>query len=757
MTAARRSMSRVVQIGPSPLRWLTHLALALALIVTIARFITPDALRDPWETAPGGEIVSVAPGASTALVFDLVAALPALLVLVRRAVDREFRLFLHPGHVVLLALAGWMMLSTSWAADRFAAAVTSAHFAAAACLLWAMSQLVRDSAKSRLVAALCFGLMLVLVAQSVLYKFVDVPQNIAYWNEHKPEILRSHNWEPDSFSARQFEQKLKRGELVGFFNSANTLGAVGVLLFFACIGIGIQKLADGEVPQWSAVIVVTVVALVWIGWCAQSKTVAATPTLGAIVLCGWFVFAPQLRARHRLVFFTGLFVVAVALVAVVGHGLYHKGLFPGHFSNSLDFRWKYWTAAAAIFKDHPIIGVGWFNFGPSYLAHRLPQAAEEIKDPHSFIVRFFVELGLIGGTLALLWLVRMAWELTVPREPSQVNSTAADQKKQSDSALSKLTLRFVIPVLLLGMLLSIIATVDINISALDIVLLLMRPVLYALVLLVGTIAVCLRSSTTLDDRPAPWIYYCTLTGIGLFLLHNLIDFSWFEPGAMFIFMVLIGSALGMSNAKPIGSLSRAMAIGLACLLALCWLTAAVGFVGPVIAAEQLAQSANESIRTANPRQPDDLASHFHAAADNLQSAAQLVPYNSDYLYRAAVARINLHQLEPAKKLVAQCKQVNPLSGDAYLLDANIQLSSRSPEQSAVMADFQTLLKLNPNDVSLHVQFGRALDRFGRKTEAAEQYDAAIAADAGLAPGEPKRMTRAQIDQLKAAASVDRAR
>ena len=61
-----------------------------------------------------------------------------------------------------------------------------------------------------------------------------------------------------------------------------------------------------------------------------------------------------------------------------------------------------------------------------------------------------------------------------------------------------------------------------------------------------------------DDRPAPWLLTATLVALGLFLLHNLIDFSLFEPGIMFLFMFLCGSALGARKreARNLASRSR---------------------------------------------------------------------------------------------------------------------------------------------------------------------------------------------------------
>src|SRR5207302_3966732 len=83
----------------------------------------------------------------------------------------------------------------------------------------------------------------------------------------------------------------------------------------------------------------------------------------------------------------------------------------------MTFRWHYWVGAARVLREHPVLGVGWNNFGYHYLSHRLPQAPEEVKDPHNFLVRFFVELGLVGGLLLMAWLVLLWWEMTRPMVP----------------------------------------------------------------------------------------------------------------------------------------------------------------------------------------------------------------------------------------------------------------------------------------------------------------------------------------------------
>jgi tetratricopeptide (TPR) repeat protein len=306
-------------------------------------------------------------------------------------------------------------------------------------------------------------------------------------------------------------------------------------------------------------------------------------------------------------------------------------------------------------------------------------------------------------------------------------------------------------IVILGMLLSVAANIDFTMSAADTLALLLKPLLYLLALALGTMSAAMfsQNSWLLDDRPGPWFFYCMVTGLGLFLLHNLIDFSWFEPGAMFLFMALLGAALGMAPVenRPPGSRSFAIAGTIAGVA--CWVAAAILFVAPVLIAEQSAADANELIRTAPIPPTGEITSHFRRAADALATASQLVPYNEDYFFRQAQACLSFGDLDQAKVLIAHAKQINPMLVDPYLLDANVELSQPNPDPAAVRADFNKILQLNPNDVSLRVQYGNALERFGLLPEAREQYRLALNANDALPIGEPKRLPPEDVEKLRA--------
>ena len=221
----------------------------------------------------------------------------------------------------------------------------------------------------------------------------------------------------------------------------------------------------------------------------------------------------------------------------MGHGVYHGTL----FHNSLTFRWRYWVGAFRIFRSHPLLGVGFDNFASYYLGVRLPIAAEEVRDPHNFIVRFFVETGTIGGLFVLGWLLAVWWQLTRPITDEVPTTTPMPPRP----------LRWMMSIASLAIVVNIIASVD-----------LAQNGWYVFNELLSA---CFTSGSTSSAAPSRASIE-RRSGAGqsagggaagrhhrrdpLFFVHNLIDFSMFEAGPMFVMMMLIGAVIGIGAGCP---------------------------------------------------------------------------------------------------------------------------------------------------------------------------------------------------------------
>src|SRR3954451_19219392 len=121
--ATRRILNKHVSEEPKR-RWtdaLSWFALGLALALVLVRGTTAEYLRETFDVTPGAEAAPRSPGPATSLLLDLLCALPALMVLARKALDRSITLRTPRSFIPLALLTAWMLLSVTWASDRFAA------------------------------------------------------------------------------------------------------------------------------------------------------------------------------------------------------------------------------------------------------------------------------------------------------------------------------------------------------------------------------------------------------------------------------------------------------------------------------------------------------------------------------------------------------------------------------------------------------------------------------------------------------------
>src|SRR5688572_6471453 len=126
-----KASSEPKNIGMEPFAWLSATAFFLAITLVCVRATMIESIRDPLEVLPGVSLPPRSPGPATSLFLDLLCWIPALLVLLRRVLDRQYVIRLNWSHAVMGALGLWMMLSVNWAGDRFAALVTAANYISA--------------------------------------------------------------------------------------------------------------------------------------------------------------------------------------------------------------------------------------------------------------------------------------------------------------------------------------------------------------------------------------------------------------------------------------------------------------------------------------------------------------------------------------------------------------------------------------------------------------------------------------------------
>lgn len=702
--------------GPSGF-WIDRLSLLWVTAIVIARCTLQETLRDPLEVLPGAPGPPRSVGPSATMVLNLLACVPAILLIVRSALSRRPAVKPHWAGRVAAALSCWMALSVLWADDQFAAIVGASTFIAAAGVLWTVSNCLRTWGDIRFIGSVLIGLLFVLVGQGLQHRYIETPEVLRDWREHREQLLRDRGLEPGSFGARQFEKRVFSDELMGFTASPNSFAAVLALLTLVALGLAVQRRADRDSLMWQVVPIIVIAGSVWTIVQTQSRTGIATPMLGACLLLVVYILRRWLSRHAAWAYGAGVAIVAAIASAVIVQGVTHGTLF--HIS--LTFRWLYWIGAARLFALHPVLGVGWANFGPHYLAHRVPFPPEEIRDPHNFIVRFFVELGIIGGCLAIAWMLRLWWEMTRPVSPPATPTGR------------RFSLKTVCGFAVAATVLNVCTSIDFQQAgayfALEVISRGGGLVLFlAGVFLTGATTL---SDAAIDDRPAPWILYALVVAAGIFLVHNLIDFSLFEAGPMFLFALVVGTILGARRETTTLASTNAVWRWAACSVTLAGFLTASIFTLRLLIAQQVASSADDDLR----------AGQSARAAAGFRQASGTLPINADFAFREARALVLAGApADTADSALARAVAADPSSALYHATRARLWLRQPAPSADRIRDEFSKALALDPRDVQMRLEFADALGDLGLFASAVEEYNRALNFDSQMPVEEEKRLS-----------------
>lgn len=744
-------------------RRLTAIALGIAVAIVIARVCMSEAIRQVGFVSPGAEAAPAGPGPASGLVLDLIALLCPMLVLARRWIDPTFSLRWSVSPLIYLLLALWAVASTLWANDRFAAVISAVHLLAAASLLWAVAQSVSGWRYVWLISAFCVGLLAVLLVQGIWYQFVDRPALIERFHNDPSFVVKSQNVQPGTFEYGQLINSIEHGELRGFSVSPNTYAAQLVLLGLITLGTlgGCIRLR-----HWMGVSICGIVAItdVLVLPLTQSRAGMITGALGvtllAIIIIGTWprdgdrpsLLANLLRRQATLLYMAGATVVLAVAAFIIGYGVSRGTL----FHDSLNFRWRYWTASFELLKKHLLFGVGWENFGDSYLAVRSPEATEEIKDPHNYLVRYATELGIIGLTLALAWTARTWWELT---RPAGLLAGPTDDPRREEPAGARTLLLLAAPIAA-GILLNEICAIDWTSDWGFVISEIVRRLVFLFALLAGATMVAFRMvrnaekhlSLHSEEAAAPELLVALLIGLGMFFIHSLNDFVMFETGPMFLFAVLLGAAVGFRSSaakepasQPQRGGARRARLGVI-ITGGVWLLLAILLVGPVISAEADAADGDERLRRSmvdNRIIPQQVES----AAQKYEDAFSATVRNAAYASRAALAWNLIGKSDRARTAFDAAIAADPGNAANYARRAEFAAQLQPPDYTAAARDMGQSIAIDPMNRLDRLRYATFLEQIDRPDEAIAQILRALELNERLTPVERRRFTADQVREV----------
>ncbi len=298
-------------------------------------------------------------------------------------------------------------------------------------------QLVAGRTEARAFVAVMIALAVILSAQGLYQVTVTLPQERAAYAASPDEVLQAvGQWYPAGSPERaRFEARLAGTEPLATFALTNSLA--GFLLAWLILALGIAwRSWPRKMPGAVAIarylgLVASIGVIVACLLLTKSRSAYVALAVGLILLP--LVAHEWNRATARKAW---LAAGGVALVLALGAAALLVGrdeTLLSEATKSLGYRIEYWDATLSMIADFPLFGVGPGEFQFYYTQYKLPQASEEISDPHNFLLEawatggMFAMLALVGVLTAFAW---QSWELAAPEtsanEPEGESAAAVD-------------------------------------------------------------------------------------------------------------------------------------------------------------------------------------------------------------------------------------------------------------------------------------------------------------------------------------------
>ncbi len=340
---------------------------------------------------------------------------------------------------LIVLLAGWATASAVQASNRFAAITGVFDMTMGLIAGWAVAQLCTTDRRRQFVISILAGLLAVICAKGFYQKYFELPETLRYFQQHKAAFFRQMGWGKGDPSILLFESRIKSQAVTGFLILSDALAEVILPLSLICLPLALflfrrrpdtvppasekettrgrtggRISAGGEIPP-EVVPGIPILLLFFASLAVLvftlSKGGVAAEIICIITLATGYLNRQFLQNKRWLVAGLVMLMIAAASCAMVSWGLLRHGL-P---TKDLLYRWQYWTGAVRMTEHRPLLGVGLNNFGYYYTHYKLPNAPEDVKDPHNPIVRLASEAGLPA---AAMWIALVLWTfLSAIRKP----------------------------------------------------------------------------------------------------------------------------------------------------------------------------------------------------------------------------------------------------------------------------------------------------------------------------------------------------
>ncbi len=265
-------------------------------------------------------------------------------------------------------------------------------------------QFVVTPREVRAVLVVMIALAVGLSGYGLYQYFYEMPQTRAEYAADPDAKIRDAGLriEPGSPLQELFEARLQSTEPIATFALTNSLAGYLVPWFVVAAGIAVcSSLGRKRV----------LVCMIPIAAClllTKSRSGYIAAAVGFVLV--WLLCRERRRSfGWKLPALLAVLGTVLVTVAIAAAALDHKIL--SEASKSLGYRVQYWRSTMRLIADRPLLGCGPGNFQYAYTQYKLPEASEEVADPHNFLL----EVWATAGTPAMLALLAVlgcfAWAM----------------------------------------------------------------------------------------------------------------------------------------------------------------------------------------------------------------------------------------------------------------------------------------------------------------------------------------------------------
>ncbi len=266
-------------------------------------------------------------------------------------------------------------------------------------------QFIADQREARAVVAVMIALAVALSGYGLYQYFYEMPATRAEYAADPDRAMREAGlwYPPGSPQRQQFENRLQSTEPIATFALTNSLA--GYLAPWLVVAAGIA--IGGARSRKRLAVVCCAVPIVACLLLTKSRSGYLATGLGLLLV--WLLCRER---EKRLGWKLPLGIAALGAIllaaAVAAGGLDRQVL--SEASKSLGYRVQYWRSTLGIIADHPLLGCGPGNFQNAYTMYKLPEASEEVADPHNFLLEVWATAGTPSMLALLAVLGCFAWK-----------------------------------------------------------------------------------------------------------------------------------------------------------------------------------------------------------------------------------------------------------------------------------------------------------------------------------------------------------